>query len=39
LSTKLIKPELQTSNYSKAAQFQFKPSIMSLSYLRDDCHK
>jgi hypothetical protein len=39
LPIKLIKQELQTSNYSKASQFQFKPSTMPLSYLRGDCHK
>jgi hypothetical protein len=30
---------LQTSNYSKAWQFHIKPWSMTLSYLRDDCHK
>jgi hypothetical protein len=35
----LIKQELQTSNYSKAEQFHYKPSFMSLSYIRADGHK
>jgi hypothetical protein len=39
LPIKLIKQELQTSNYSKASKFQFKSSTMPLSYLCDDCPK
>jgi hypothetical protein len=39
MQIKLIKQELQTNNYSKATPFQFKPSTMPSSYLRDDCHK
>jgi hypothetical protein len=30
---------LQTSKYSKASPFHIKPHTMTLSYLRDDCHK
>jgi hypothetical protein len=30
---------LQTINWSKASRFHNKPLNMSLSYLRDDCHK
>jgi hypothetical protein len=39
MSSKLIKQELQTSNYGKVSQFHIKSWSMPLSYLRDDGHK
>jgi hypothetical protein len=35
----LINQQLHRSNYSKTTQFQFKPSMIPLSSLRDDGHK